>query len=104
MRSDFGYPGIRTAMKASTEPTAHDVVTEERPYLCVSYDTEKQTVQPLRLVGGLVAGPLVMYASTQLREERPVMKASLLVTGAAISYWCLWVWNKADTEMTKGPR
>lgn len=104
MSTPLGYPGIRTAMKASNEPTAHDVRVEERPYLCVSYDTEKQTVQPLRLVGGLVCGPLVMYSSRQLPEDRPVLRAAVLATGAAMSYWCLWVWNKAQTEMEAGPR
>ena len=100
----YGYPGIRTAVKASSQPTAHDVRTEERPYLCVAYDTEQQTVQPLRLAGGLVGGPLVMYVSSQLPEERAMLKAATFLTGAAMSYWCLWVWNKAETEMSGGPR
>jgi len=100
----LGYPGIRTAMKASSDATAHDVRAEERPYLCVAYDTEQQTVQPLRLAGGLVGGPLVMYASQQLPKEQPLLRAAVFATGAAMSYWCLWVWNKADTEMKRGPQ
>jgi hypothetical protein len=100
----LGYPGIRTAVKPSFEATAHDVRAEERPYLCVAYDVEQSSIQPMRLAAALVGGPLVMYASSQLPEERPVLRTATFLMGAAVTSWSAWVWNKANTEMIKGPR
>ena len=103
MRS-LGYPGIRTATKGSTEATAHDVVAEERPYLCVAYDVEQAAIQPMRLAAAAVGGPLVMYASSQLPRDRAALRAATFLMGAAVTAWSAWVWNKANTEMTRGPR
>jgi hypothetical protein len=104
MRSPFGYPGIRTASKASNEPTAHDIVAESRPYLCVAYDVEQTSIQPMRAAAALVGGPLVMYASSQLPEEREALRVGTFLMGAAVTVWSAWVWNKANTEMIRGPR
>jgi hypothetical protein len=103
MRARYGYPGVLGASLPDDGTVTKTVRTEDRPYLCVSYDTEKQTVQPLRLAAGLVGGPLVMYASRQLPEERPVLRAATLAVGAGVSFWSLWIWSKARTAMETGP-
>ena len=97
----LGYPGIRTAVKDSTEATAHDVRSEERPYLCVAYDVEQASIQPMRLAAAAVGGPLVMYAASQLPRDRAVLRTSTFLMGAAVTAWSAWVWNKANTEMQK---
>jgi hypothetical protein len=100
----LGYPGIRTAVKQSSEATAHDVRPEERPYLCVAYDVEQSSIQPMRAAAALVGGPMVMYAASQLPEEKQALRLATFVMGAAVTAWSAWVWNKANTEMTLGPR
>ena len=100
----LGYPGIRTAVKQSDGATAHDVRPEDRPYLCVAYDVEQSSIQPMRAAAALVGGPLVMYAASQLPEERQALRAATFLMGAAVTAWSAWVWNKANTEMTLGPR
>ena len=102
-RTSFGYPGVRGASLPAAGTVTKTTRTEDRPYLCVSYDTEQQTVQPLRLAAGLVGGPLVMYASRQLPQERPLLRAATFVVGAAVSYWSLWIWKKANAEMQTLP-
>lgn len=104
MRSSFGYPGIRTAFKPSTSATAHDVIEEQRPYLCVAYDIELSSIQPMRAAAALVGGPLVMYASSQLPQEREALRVGTFLMGAAVTAWSAWVWNKANTEIKGGPR
>lgn len=101
MRSSYGYPGIRTAFKPSTGATEHDTVTEDRPYLCVAYDVEQASIQPMRAAAALVGGPLVMYASSQLPRDREALRTATFLMGAAVTAWSAWVWNKANTEMQK---
>jgi hypothetical protein len=103
MRTRFGYPGVLGTTLPDGGTVTKTTRTENRPYLCVSYDTEQQTVQPLRLAAGLVGGPLVMYASRQLPEERPVLRAATLAVGASVSIWSLWIWSKAHTAMQEAP-
>lgn len=99
----YGYPGVRGEDLPDEGTVSKTVRTENRPYLCVSYDTEQQTVQPLRLAAGLVGGPLVMYASRHLPEDRPVLRAATLAVGLGVSYWSLWIWSKANDEMKTFP-
>jgi len=95
----YGYPGV-TGMNLPDQGSFRSTATTEtRPYLCVAYDTEQATVQPLRLAAGLFAGPVVMYASRRLPEDEAMLRAVTLLVGAGISYWSLWVWNKADGAM-----
>jgi hypothetical protein len=100
----YGYPGIRTAVKQSSGATSHDVRPEERPYLCVAYDVEQASIQPMRAAAALVGGPLVMYAASQLSEDREALRVGTFLMGAAVTAWSAWVWNKANTEMIRGPR
>jgi hypothetical protein len=99
----YGYPGVRGESLPDEGTVSRVMRNEERPYLCVAYDTEKQTVQPLRLAAGLVGGPLVMYAAMQLPEERPVLRAATFATGLGVSVWSLWVWSTAQEAMTVTP-
>jgi len=100
----FGYPGVRGEVLPEGGTVTKTVRSEQRPYLCVAYDTEKQTVQPLRLAAGLVGGPLVMYASRQLPLDRPVLRAATFAVGLGVSFWSLWIWTKADRAMSEVPR
>jgi hypothetical protein len=96
----YGYPGVKGVALPDAGTVSKVSLTEDRPYLCVSYDTEHQTVQPLRLAAGLVGGPLVMYASRQLPEDRPVLRAATFAVGAGVSFWSLWIWTKAQNAMS----
>ena len=103
MMRPFGYPGVRGEFLPSAGTVSKTMREEERPYLCVAYDTEKQTVQPLRLAAGLVGGPLVMYASRQLPEGKPVLRAATFGVGLGVSFWSLWIWTKAQNAMATLP-
>jgi hypothetical protein len=67
----------------------------------VAHDVERTMVQPLRLAAGLLGGPLVVYAASQLPAERPVLRAATAATGLAVSAWSLWIWQKARTAMNE---
>jgi hypothetical protein len=95
----YGYPGVEGMNLPDAGTTTSMSRGETRPYLCVAYDTEEQTVQPLRLAAGLIGGPLVMYASRKLPEEDATLRTLTFLVGAGMSYWSLWVWNKADKAM-----
>jgi len=99
----YGYPGVRGESLPDEGTVSKTVRTENRPYLCVSYDTEKQTVQPLRLAAGIVGGPLVMYASRQLPEDRPVLRAATFAVGLGVSVWSMWIWTTAQDAMKTFP-
>lgn len=98
----LGYPGVTGARLPDTG-TVNKTVIDGKPYLCVSYETEQATVQPLRLAAGLLAGPLVFYAASQLGEEQRNLRLVTQATAVAISYWSLWVWNKAHMAMQEAP-
>jgi hypothetical protein len=100
----LGYPGIRTAVKASSDAVANDVVQQDRPYLCVAYDTEQHMVQPLRVAAFVAGGPIVMYAASQLPEGRGTLKTLTFLIGAGVTAWSAYIWKKADAEMKRGPR
>jgi hypothetical protein len=68
----------------------------------VAHDTERAAIQPIRLVAGLIGGPLVGYAAWSLRRERPVLATGLGVVAASMSAWSLYVFTKAEIEMRKG--
>lgn len=98
----YGYPGV-TGRRLPDTGAVNKTVIDGKPYLCVSYETEQQTVQPLRLAAGLVAGPLVVYAASKLGPEHRTLRTMTQVAGAAVSVWSLWVWNKAHTAMQETP-
>ena len=98
----LGYPGVTGARLPDTG-TVNKTTIGGKPYLCVSYETEQATVQPLRLAAGLVGGPLVFYAASQLGKEHRALRLATQATAIAISYWSLWVWNKANTAMESAP-
>lgn len=97
------YPGVRTERLPASTAVAATQRTEERPYLCVSHDVEQTVVQPLRLAAGLVAGPLIVYAASQLPGERPVLRAATGAAGVGVSAWSLWIWAKANEAMRRTP-
>jgi hypothetical protein len=41
-----------------------------------------------------------MYASRKLPEDEAMLRAVTFLVGAGMSYWSLWVWNKADKAMS----
>jgi len=98
----YGYPGVTGQVLPDTG-TVNKTVIDGKPYLCVSYETEKATVQPLRLAAGLVVGPLVFYAASQLGEEHRNLRLATRAAAVGITYWSLWVWNKAHTAMQEAP-
>lgn len=93
------YPGVLTERLPASTAVSATRRTEDRPYLCVSHEVEQTMVQPLRLAAGLVGGPLVVYAASQLPVERPVLRAATTATGLAVSAWSLWIWRKASAAM-----
>lgn len=95
------YPGVLTERLPASTAVSATRRTEDRPYLCVSHEVEQTMVQPLRLAAGLLGGPLVVYAASQLPAERPVLRAATAATGLAVSAWSLWIWQKARTAMNE---
>lgn len=102
-KSSYGYPGVRGAYLPDGGTVTRTSMPENRPYLCVAYDTEQATVQPLRLAAGLIGGPVVIYAATRLPKEEAMLRAVTMLVGVGMSYWSLWVWNKANTAMKELP-
>lgn len=98
----LGYPGV-TGQSLPDKGTINKTRIDGRPYLCVAYDVERRTVQPLRLGAGLIAAPLVLYAASQLPPERKMLRRATTLTGLAIGYWSLWVWWKAHQAMQTEP-
>ena len=95
------YPGVRTERLSALTAVSATRRTEDRPYLCVSHDVEQTMVQPLRLAASFIGGPLVVYASSQLPAERPVLRAATAATGLAVSAWSFWIWSTARTAMNE---
>ena len=95
------YPGVRTERLSALTAVSATRRTEDRPYLCVSHDVEQTMVQPLRLAASFIGGPLVVYASSQLPAERPVLRAATAATGLAVSAWSFWIWEKARAAMNE---
>ena len=100
----YGYPGVQGQTLPDAGTVTRTALPENRPYLCVAYDTEQATVQPLRLAAGLIGGPVVVYAATRLPKDEAMLKAVTTLVGLGMSYWSLWVWNKADTAMKVAPK
>ena len=94
----YGYPGVTGQRLPAAGPVGKTRIDGE-PYLCVSYDVERRRVQPLRLVAGLLAAPLVAYTASQLPRERRTLRAATFATAVGMAYWSLWVWNRADKAM-----
>ena len=88
--------------KFSADRVEHTRRVENRHYLCVAHDTERAAIQPMRLAAGLVGGPLIGYGAWTLKDERPVLAASMGAVGLAMSAWSLYVFTKAEIEMRKG--
>lgn len=101
---DYGYPGVQGQSLPDAGTVTRTALPEQRPYLCVAYDIEQTTVQPLRLAAGLLGGPLVMYAASRLPRENATLRALTVLTGVGVSYWSLWVWRKANLAMQEIPR
>jgi hypothetical protein len=99
----YGYPGVRGETLPDEGTVSRMARNEDRPYLCVSYDTEEQLVQPLRLAAALVGGPLVMYASQQLPKEQTLLKGATFAVGLGVSAWSLWIWSTAREAMRIAP-
>ena len=96
----YGYPGV-TGRMLPDAGTVTKTRIDGKPYLCVAYDVERRTVQPLRAAAALVGGPLVMYASTKLPASGG-LRAATFLTGAAVTVWSAWVWHKANAAMVDG--
>lgn len=103
MRYPLGYPGV-TGQRLSDTGTVNKTRIDGKPYLCVSYEVEKRTVQPLRLAAALVAAPLVVYAGHRLRKrDEKVLGMATQAAGIAVAVWSGWVWSKAAWAMRKEP-
>jgi hypothetical protein len=101
-RSTFGYPGV-TGRSLPDDGKMSKTRIDGRPYLCVAYDVERRTVQPLRLGAGLVVAPLIIYSASQLPPEKKALRRATIAAGVAVGYWSLWVWWKAYQAMQTEP-
>jgi hypothetical protein len=95
------YPGVTTTAKDSTYKVEHMSKPEDRQYLCVAYDIEQTSIQPLRLAA-VPAGLMVAYSSRMLPEDKPVMRTAVGLTGLAMTAWSGFIWYKANKEITEG--
>ena len=85
----YGYPTV----------TNYSIQKDE-PYLCVSHDTGKAWVQPLRLLAGFVGGPVIMAAS---RYAPGRLGQATFAAGLGMSIWSLAIYRQAKKEMDKHP-
>ena len=95
----YGYPGV-VGQRLPDAGTVTKTRIDGNPYLCVAYEVERRTVQPLRAAAALVGGPLVMYAATKL-PSGGALRAATFLTGAAVTVWSAWVWHKANAAMVE---
>ena len=95
------YPGVTSTVKDSPNKVEHMSRPEDRQYLCVAYDIEQTSIQPLRLAA-VPAGMMVVYASRQLPDSNPVLKTAVGLTGLAMSTWSGFIWYKANKEINAG--
>jgi len=95
----YGYPGV-VGQRLPDAGTVTKTRIDDKPYLCVAYEVERRTVQPLRAAAALVGGPLVMYAATKL-PSGGALRAATFLTGAAVTVWSAWVWHKAHAAMVE---
>ena len=95
------YPGVTTTAKDSPDRVEHMSQPEDRQYLCVAYDIEQTSIQPLRLAA-VPTGLVVAYASRQLPDDQPVMKAFVGLAGLAMTTWSGFIWYKANKEINAG--
>lgn len=101
MRKGSMYPGVTTTAKNSPNKVEHMSQPEDRQYLCVAYDIEETSIQPLRLAA-VPAGLMVAYASQQLPQDKPVLKAATFLTGLSVTAWSGFIWYKANKEIQAG--
>ena len=74
---------------------------EDRQYLCVAYDIEQTSIQPLRLAA-VPTGLVVAYASQQIPEDQRLLRAFTLVAGLSMTTWSGYIWYKANKEINAG--
>ena len=100
----YGYPGV-TGRLLSDTGAVNKTTIDGKPYLCVSYDVEQRTVQPIRLAAGFGAAPLIIYAGHVLRKDpkHRVLGYATQAAGAAVAAWSLWIWCKAAWAMQMPP-
>ena len=95
------YPGVTTTDKKSPNRVEHMSQMEDRPYLCVAYDIEETSIQPLRLAA-TAAGLGIVYVSRQLPEDQPLLRAFTAITGLGMTAWSGFIFYKAQTEINRG--
>lgn len=99
----YGYPGV-TGQRLPDTGTVNKTKIDGKPYLCVSYEVERRTVQPIRLAAGLIAAPLIVYAGKRLRKkDERILGYATQAAGVAVAAWSLWIWTKAWWAMRDEP-
>lgn len=81
----LGYPTIQNFS-----------IKDDEPYLCVSHETERGWVQPLRLIAAFVGGPAVMMSA---RNTPGTLGNVAFAAGLGMSIWSLAVYRAAKREM-----
>ena len=100
----YGYPGV-TGRLLSDSGTVNKTTIDGKPYLCVSYEVEQRTVQPIRLAAGLGAAPVIIYAGYVLSKQpqHRIIGYATQAAGVAVAAWSLWIWCKAAWAMRTPP-
>ncbi|NDC59453.1 MAG: hypothetical protein EBZ50_11665 [Alphaproteobacteria bacterium] len=100
----YGYPGV-TGTTLPDTGTVNKAMIAGKPYLCVSYEVEQRTVQPIRLAAGLGAAPVIFYAGHVLRKDAQhrALGYATQAAGVAVAAWSLWIWCKAAWAMRTPP-
>ena len=104
MTRALGYPGV-TGQRLPDAGAVNRTTIDGVPYLCVAYEVERRTVQPLRLAAALVAAPVIVHAGRVLARDprhRALGQATQAVA-LGVGYWSAWVWMKAHTAMRDAP-
>lgn len=82
---DMGYPNVNTT------------VIDGQKYLCMSYDTEKRVIQPLRLLSAAIGIFVLFPAAGEIESTH--LKLITYATSIGMAGCSLWFWAQSQSEM-----
>ena len=82
-------------------PTVRKASFESTPYICVTQEAEEKMMQPLRLLGVLAIGPMMMYSAGQIDPDRPLLRASMGFAGVGVALVNMLTYLKAKRAIAE---
>lgn len=69
--------------------------------VCASYEAER-VAQSVRLAAGSVGAGMVLYISSQLPDDRSVLRTTGYGLGLACAAWNLYLWSRVRSVLGTG--